>query len=172
MMVAYRRGALSTRRWILCSRRSPTQPKQGRSLSGTRRRANSRRETATMTERTELVHLLLGVAREREVNGQHTAASRLRRVAVAISGASDQTLVASGFARHHCMRPSGGRRKACCLQGRARADDHLDRGTACSKAYRVLTIVVTSSSNGVKFLMPNLFGPQRRRDGADQQSHR
>jgi hypothetical protein len=42
-----------------------------------------------MTERTELVHLLLGVARERGVNGQHTAAW-LRRVAVAISGASDQ----------------------------------------------------------------------------------
>jgi len=52
-----------------------------------------------MDRRTELVDLLLDVAREREVDGQDAAASKLRRVAVAISSANDKTLVASGFVR-------------------------------------------------------------------------
>jgi len=52
-----------------------------------------------MDRRTELVDLLLDVAREREVDGQHAAASRLRRVAVAISSANCKTLIAMSFVR-------------------------------------------------------------------------
>ena len=52
-----------------------------------------------MTERKALLDLLLDVAREREVGGDHAAAQRLRRCAAAISQANDRTLVALGFVR-------------------------------------------------------------------------